>query len=136
MTISATAILTQTVTPMEIAKALIGDYGADPHFMKVCFTTDDRMFQISFLERWTDEERALRPHARPKRNRTLSVFVDGHCMADYADVHEGPATLLSFGASGDSDQILLALTRRYGGYYRKYDDHPWQQLTAAAMEPA
>ena len=47
--------------------------------------------------------------------RVLSVFPPGCCAGDYADVHTGPAVLISMGCWGGSEAIARRLVAEFGG---------------------
>lgn len=62
-----------------------------------------------------------------KDNRSLAVFPPGECASDYADVHTGPAILMSMGYWGNAEAIARRFTVKFGGMFMLNDcDGEWQ----------
>lgn len=61
--------------------------------------------------------------------RGLSVFPADVCASDYADVHTGPAILMSMGMWGNSEIIARKFAAKFGGLFMVDDSNgEWQSM--------
>ena len=67
------------------------------------------------------------------RDRILWVCPPGVCASDYADVHTGPAILISMGCWGNSEAIARRMAVKWGGMIMPNDcEDDWQNVHGAA----
>lgn len=71
-------------------------------------TFEDKFHQITFKYKGED--------------RMISVFWDGNCKNDYADVTSDSVTLLSLGCWGSSEEIIRVILDHFGGGWIDVND--------------
>lgn len=128
MSITSKAILDGNIDPMTLSLFLKSNYQAD--CIRVELTHSPNYFIIGFRQRCTLAERKLRPVMRQKLERSLSVFIHGMCMEDYADVTTNPATLVTIGSAGHAKEILIRLCNAYGGWFECGYEDGWTRIDA------
>jgi hypothetical protein len=116
MTVNYKGLINGNINPIDLVKLMQKTYGGDQY--SVHFTTIEGMYQISFLQNYTAEQKAMRPWERTKAatRRMMSIFIDGCCATDYADITTDPMTYVDLGHSGDCQLIIDALVSSQGGY--------------------
>lgn len=136
MSITCKAVLDGNHAPVPIMQLVSRLYGGDGHCIYA--THNDNFYEVRFNENHSAEVMKLRPFERAKhrRQRTISMFNNGYCMEDYADVTTDPATLLTVGASGDGRKVLECILSATGGYLydEMNEDEGWLRIDAKPAE--
>lgn len=122
MTVTINGLIPGHLTVLEVAHLLEQTYcqgGRNENWIQIHFTSVENMFNITFNENWSPDERMLPLFQRPRRrHRNMSVHVNGSCKGDYKDTTTKPHTLVTLGASGDALEIITAMVRPTGGYVK------------------
>jgi hypothetical protein len=64
----------------------------------------------------------------PSGPEVIDLFLDSSVAEDYAEVVKEPSTFASIQFSPFASDVLLHLTKQFGGYFRRTDLEPWLQL--------
>ena len=129
MSITSKAILEGNIDPIELAQFLAASCGVTN--VRVELTHKPSYLIVGFHQRPPAEQMALPERKREKIIRSMSVFLNGMCKEDYADVTSEPATLVTIGSGGQAEEILTSLCQHYGGWCAEYDANSYSRITRA-----
>lgn len=117
MGVDTKSILFGKPNAAEIAQAITEAFGFEPDIRLGFGNDEDPTYFIMTFPDTEDQTKA----------RQLNVHLD--CEGDYANVHEGKATLCSLGMWGGSIEIMEALARKFGGFVCDSDfDGDWRPV--------
>jgi hypothetical protein len=64
----------------------------------------------------------------PSGAEVIDLFLDSSVAEDYAEVVKEPSTFASIQFSPFASDVLLHLTKQFGGYFRRTDLEPWRHF--------
>ncbi len=132
MSVNYQGLINGNIGPIDIARMIERHYGGT-NFC-VILTHDPGYFRITFNEKFKGPE-TTPPWLRKTDGRCLSMWIDGACKGDYADVTDAPMTMVDLGRNGDSKEIIDGLVLSQGGWVKDEAKRPspdedpiWERL--------
>lgn len=115
MSVNYMGLINGNIGPIDLCGLIQRHYGGS-HF-SVHLTGTDGFYQITFDENYKGPADTP-PWDRKVKTRRMSMWIDGQCACDYADVTTAPMTMIDLGHNGDCKEIIDPLVRLLGGYVK------------------